>query len=281
MAVESAADIVVHDDPVRHQLLNAELPLAMAFALPELQPCRDLVLPASSALSFALVELLDGEGLVCAAHLECFRSLLACWTRCSLMDEAARWKCFDQDARIQFEWMVRQALRLTRPDGTLVLSRGLSGDWCPDLLHAALSQGGSRKDRVLARLILPESTCQEEPSPSAQAAAAVRAFRVGRGLCDAHRLVAQESPVRLPLWGRHVCGPRSPRPGGHSGRATSRRWSPSMVIRWSTGRPGPNCVGSPTKMSTIWNSRSIATTAGRFSARCCWPGPIASCCWPT
>ena len=172
-AVESAEDIAVHDDPVRHQLLTAELPLALAFALPELRPCRDLVLPASSALSFALVELLDGEGLVCAVHLKYFRSLLACWTRCSLMDEAADWKCFDDDARIQFEWMVRQALRLTRPDGTLVLSRGLSGDWCPDLLHVALAHGGSRKDGMLARLILPERLAKKRhrrgrklPTPS-------------------------------------------------------------------------------------------------------------------
>jgi hypothetical protein len=153
--VASAAGIVVHDDPVRHQLLNGELPLAMAFVLPELQPCRDLVLPASRSLSFALVELLDGEGLVCAAHMEFFRSLLACWTRCSLMDKAAGWKCFDRDALVQFKWMVRQALRLTRPDGTLIMSRGLSGDWCPDLLRAALSEGGRRSDRALARLILP------------------------------------------------------------------------------------------------------------------------------
>ena len=51
----------------------------------------------SSALSFALVELLDGEGLVCAAHLAHFRLLLACWTRCSLMDKAAGWQCFDRE----------------------------------------------------------------------------------------------------------------------------------------------------------------------------------------
>ena len=162
-AAETAAGIAMHDDPLRHQLLNAELPLALAFVLPQLGPCRDLVVPASQALSFALVELLDGEGLVCAAHMPCFRSLLACWTRCSLMDEAARWKCFDREARNQYKWMVRQALRLTRPDGTLVMSRGLSGDWCPELLQAALAQGGSRKDRVLAQLVLPERRRAKAP----------------------------------------------------------------------------------------------------------------------
>jgi hypothetical protein len=172
--VAAAAALVIHDDPVRHQLLSAELPLALAFVLPELQSSRDLIVPAGQSLSFALVELLDGDGLLCAAHLPHFRLLLACWTRCRLMDTAVGSQAFDRDAREQYEYMVRQALRATRPDGTLVLSRGLSGDWCPDLLRAALAAGGRRKDELLARLVLPGRRAKKEevlkrklPSPSA------------------------------------------------------------------------------------------------------------------
>ncbi|MHB8970611.1 MAG: hypothetical protein ACYC3X_07865 [Pirellulaceae bacterium] len=154
-AVKSAAKINLHDDPLEHQLLNGELPLALAFVLPELQECRDLIVPASRAISLAMVELLDGEGMPHAAYLEYFRGLLACWTRCFIMGRAAGWKCCDDDANVQYAWMVRQALRLSRPDGTLVFSQGLSGDWCPDLLQAALAQGGNRRDRQMAQQVLP------------------------------------------------------------------------------------------------------------------------------
>ena len=153
--MKSAAGINLHDDPLRHQLLNGELPLALAFVLPELQDCRDLIVPASRSISLAMVELLDGEGMPHAAYLEFFRGLLACWTRCFIMGEAAGWKCCDEDASLQYEWTVRQSLRLSRPDGTLVLSQGLSGDWCPDLLRAALDQGGNRGDWQMARQVLP------------------------------------------------------------------------------------------------------------------------------
>jgi hypothetical protein len=151
----SAAAIGVHDDPVRHQLLSAELPLTLASVLPHVQACRDLVTPAGQSLSFALAELLDGNGLPAGAYLPSFRLLLACWTRCSLLDAAGGWRSFDAEARRQYECMVRQSLRLARPDGTLLLSHGVSGQWCADLLHTALQEGGGRKDRMVARLVLP------------------------------------------------------------------------------------------------------------------------------
>jgi len=154
VAARSVA-IALHDDPVRHQLLAAELPLTLAFAVPGLPSSQDLVVPAQRALSFGLVELLDGDGLPCAAHLPHFRELLACWTRCWLLSAAAGWRAFDRAARVQYKCMVRQALRLSRPDGTLVLSHGASGDWCHDLLQAALRASGGRTDRKLSRLVLP------------------------------------------------------------------------------------------------------------------------------
>ncbi|MHB8956088.1 MAG: hypothetical protein ACYC4U_24165 [Pirellulaceae bacterium] len=153
--VESSAAINLHDDPLRHQLLTGELPLALAYNFPELQDCGGLVLPASQSVSLAMAELLDGEGMPHAAYLQYFRGLLACWTRCFMMGEAAGWKCCDHDACLQYEWIVRQALRLSRPDGTLIFSQGLSGDWCPALLRAALEQGGNRRDWQIARQVLP------------------------------------------------------------------------------------------------------------------------------
>ncbi len=68
-AVASAAGIVVHDDPVRHQLLSGELPLAMAFVLPELQ-----AVPRPGLARLALAVICPGRTArrcgagVCGAH---------------------------------------------------------------------------------------------------------------------------------------------------------------------------------------------------------------------
>lgn len=152
---EEAGGIALDDDPVAHQLLNGELPLAVGYLFPEVYSDGALLRDASSGLSFGVVELTDGEGLLHARHLARFRELLACWTRCSLMASAAGWDCFDEDARDQYEWAVRQACRLSRSDGSLVLSNGVAGNWCADLFRAALEQGGDEHDAALAELALP------------------------------------------------------------------------------------------------------------------------------
>ncbi len=153
--IDAAAGLDVHDDPLAHQILNGELPLTLAYLLPEVRRLRLRWESAKRALSYGAIELLDGEGLPNARHVGTLRSLLACWTRCVLLSSAAGWECFDEESRNQFEWFKRQALRLTRADGTLVLSQGASGDWSPDLFQAALRTGADKEDRTIAKLILP------------------------------------------------------------------------------------------------------------------------------
>lgn len=153
--VESGGGIALHDDPVTHQLLNAELPLTLAYLFPEIGQYKSMRKAATSALRFGTQELLDGEGLLNSRHVDRTRELLACWTRCSLMASTASWDCFDQESRTQYEWAVRQSLRLSRMDGSLVLSRGLSGGWCHDLLGNALQEGGDDCDTRIAEAMLP------------------------------------------------------------------------------------------------------------------------------
>lgn len=153
--IEAAGGITLHDDPAAHQLLNGELPLTLAYLFPKISKYKKLRKAAVAALSFGANELLDGEGLVNARHLGAFRELLACWTRCSLVARSSDWKCFDKDGRYQYEWAVRQSLRVTRNDGSLVLSRGLSGEWCADLMACAIAEAGDHADRKLADVVLP------------------------------------------------------------------------------------------------------------------------------
>ncbi len=77
-------------------------------------------------------------------------SLLACWTRSVALDRHVPGKGLTKDARLQFEWLVRQTMRWRRADGSLMLDEATRPSVpVNELLSAALTQGGDRIDREL------------------------------------------------------------------------------------------------------------------------------------
>jgi hypothetical protein len=182
--VADAARIELDHDPLVHQLLNGELPLTLAYLLPEIAPCRNLRSAARRSLSSGPKDLLDGEGLPHGRHLGLLRPLLACWTRCRALGGELKGGCWTEAADGQYEWLVRQALRLARHDSSQVFSRGSAGAFNPEFLAAALRLGGDADDRKISALILPgaknrarksldESALPEPASESEWAAVAV------------------------------------------------------------------------------------------------------------
>jgi hypothetical protein len=156
-AVADAAQIELDDDPLVHQLLNGELPLTLAYLLPEITPCRKLKSAARRSLSSGLVDLLDGAGLPHGRRLGLLRPLLACWTRCRALGGELKGGCCTKAARDQYRWLVRQALRLARHDGSQVFSHGSAGAFSRELFGAALRFGGDEADREIAALVLPRA----------------------------------------------------------------------------------------------------------------------------
>jgi len=151
-----AAGIDLSKAPLVHQLLAGELPLALAYLFPEITACRKLAKPARHALSAGLADLLDGEGLPHATNLGLLRPLLACWTRCRAIGNETSHGCWDRAAQEQYQWLVRQALRLTRSDGTQVFAAE-SGRHSRQLLAAALRLcAGGDVDRIADR-VLPKT----------------------------------------------------------------------------------------------------------------------------
>lgn len=114
---------LLESDPGVHQLLYGEIPLTVALRFPQLDLADTLVSDATSAMTAAIEELLDGEGLPHARYLSQSGMLLAIWTRCFMLCDLDNRECFDVDAQTQFEFFVRQMIRLLRSDGTLVFSR--------------------------------------------------------------------------------------------------------------------------------------------------------------
>lgn len=152
--VRDAAGISLDEQPLVHQLLTGELPLTLAFLLPEIDACRELAAPACHALSRGPSQLLDGDGIPRGRYVPLLRPLLACWTRAGMIGRELRVECFGDGANNQLQWLVQQAVRLTRHDGTAVFSRGPASPWEKDFVEAALALFGDEEDAELVRLAL-------------------------------------------------------------------------------------------------------------------------------
>lgn len=166
-----AAKVDLSSDPLTNQVLTGELPLTLAYLLPELANCKRMFADARQSLTQGIVELLDGQGLMHARNLELLRPLLACWTRCGYLGKTMRTYCFASQAKTQYEWLVLQTLRLSRHDGSQMLSNDAAGEWSSPLLTAALALGGDAEDREIAASILPgrkssQASSAKLPSPA-------------------------------------------------------------------------------------------------------------------
>ncbi|NQU20556.1 MAG: hypothetical protein HQ567_04685 [Candidatus Nealsonbacteria bacterium] len=152
------------DTALVHQLLAGELRLTLAYLFPEIAACRRLKSSARAALSAGFADLLDGEGLPHGNLLPLLRPLAACWTRCVAIGEQFKGGCCNQTATEQYEWLVRQTLRLLRRDGTLVFDAPGAKRLDGDLLAAALRFGGDGDDHEIAELLLSPKKSAKRPT---------------------------------------------------------------------------------------------------------------------
>ncbi len=135
------------------QLLAAELPLTLAYSLPEIRPVYKLRTAARDALSEGLLELLNGDGLMRGSYLGHLRPLLACWTRCRAIGASFKKNCWSKKAEEQFQCLTTHALSLSSAAGTPMLAQSNSKDWTPDFLQNVLRFGGNTADFTAARKI--------------------------------------------------------------------------------------------------------------------------------
>ncbi len=155
LAERASAACSIEDNPLGQQLLAGELPLALAFVVPEIENCRRLARAGRTAIGLGLDELLDGEGVPRAACLEHFRPLLACWTRSLAMAPRLNWGRVKDNAEAHFASAVREAIRMCRADGKQPLVAGTSGAWCPELFSAALALADDARLKRLAAIATP------------------------------------------------------------------------------------------------------------------------------
>jgi hypothetical protein len=149
-SAKEAAGLPFAQMQVTKQLNGGELPLTLACMLPQLSDsdCDGFVDAGVTCITLGAREMLDGEGLPHARWIPNLRTLLACWTRCLRLARHTKGVAFDQDVTSQYEWMVRQALRLSRGDGSLIFT---ASSWDEPLFDAALQLDSDPADRLAAR----------------------------------------------------------------------------------------------------------------------------------
>lgn len=180
-AIASEAESAAGDDIVPQQvlvsaLLAGELPLVLSVQLPELKPFRRLRSAGKKALGEGLLAATDGEGLVDARLLSAAPTLVSCWTRCRAIGESLKKGCWASNAETQFEWVVRQTLRLTRVDGCPMLTDGGYLSWPAGPIDTALELAGDDDDDAAANhhlgKVLPSNDGDYDqddlPEPSAE-----------------------------------------------------------------------------------------------------------------
>jgi hypothetical protein len=155
-------------DPLVNQLVAGELPLTLAYQLPELDACRQLRLAASATLARGVTEILDGEGLPQASYLGIWRPLVACWTRSRAIGGKATW---DPECETQYRLLIQEFIRLSRGDGSQIFVHDESGKWTPKLCKLALKLvDKSALDRLAARVLPSVKSTDGAGQPSRRSA---------------------------------------------------------------------------------------------------------------
>ncbi len=159
------------DNLLALNMLHAELPVVLAYVLPEVAECQSLVATAHRMLERASEEPLEENQPVDGQRLELLRPLLACWTRIRAIGHALDDAPWSDDALREYARLVEYALRLSRPDGRQVLESEGAPTWNRRLLKTALRLADHAKTQRVGELLKtggkpPQKNRQRMPRPS-------------------------------------------------------------------------------------------------------------------
>lgn len=107
--------------PWGYQLVSVEVPMTLAYLMPEVDSMDRTGRDAAIRLNNSLSAMLDLDGWPAADYLPVLAPLAASWTRCLKMARKAGYPS-DPAVEEQVQWLVPQIFRLMRNDGSLMLS---------------------------------------------------------------------------------------------------------------------------------------------------------------
>lgn len=146
------------------QMAIVELPITLSYLFPELKHCSPLARDGTERLSSSLNGLLDGQGFPMAGDLELMYPLAATWTRCLTMLREIPGLKVDSQAKLRYEWLLRNVLRLTNSQGTRPFSEEtVDPVGLQQMLKAGTKLTGDVQDSALSKLVL-----HQKPIPDAK-----------------------------------------------------------------------------------------------------------------
>ena len=153
----AAAPLVPNGEaPLVTQLLNAELPLALAYQFPELAVSGQLAEQARQTLDEGCRLALDSQGLCAASELFAMRRMLACWTRTYSLGRGVDRTFWGPGVAKRLHSVFTQLLHWTRRDGSAVFDDDCEARLEPAFMEWLNALFGSRRTSQLTSLWLPQ-----------------------------------------------------------------------------------------------------------------------------
>ena len=196
------------DNAMASFLLLCETNMALAYSLPDMKIAKERAVAGRRAFERLLDEFLDGEGMPHTSHLDSIQWLLASCTRVLKLDGEIKKGRVDKASRLQYDWLARQTLRWSRPDGTSIFSEDGDAPHFDELFKFVLKQTRDESDAAALRLLRGKrkSSADDIPSPTEhsewselatmrtvwQSSAARLAVRYPRNVLNAELAVGQQ-----------------------------------------------------------------------------------------
>jgi hypothetical protein len=135
-----------YESPLARQLWEAELPLVLAWLLPEILPCRGLGAAGARRLGESLRQSANEDELLAPRSISALRARLASWIRSLIIARQTPELC-EGDAGTSLSAVLLTALRLTRPGGRQVFDDEEDRDQPLDLFRSALAEANDPQVR--------------------------------------------------------------------------------------------------------------------------------------
>lgn len=187
-AIHVASEPAVEKDTPARLLLAGELPLVLAYQLPELRTPRRLRDAAQRTISSVLLSVTEPSGWWLAAHTPNIFALAASWLRCRPLARELK-RSWDEPAERRFQDLLTHLVRFARPDGTLPLVEGTGDAATPALavalLDAMQADAGRRAAACSLAKLLPSkhrTTASSSKAVSSRKAAAAHSEEAGLAL---------------------------------------------------------------------------------------------------
>ncbi|MFT7634256.1 MAG: hypothetical protein ACI87E_005315, partial [Mariniblastus sp.] len=156
LGMAESAEATAESAPIVYQQLAIEAPLVLAFQIPELENQAEIISTSCSRMARSIGQMLDHDGWPHARYLQDFGAVVASWARCNaVINELATEQGLEFAS--QLEWVVRQILRMLRPDRTLVFSGSSQCKATDEFLACLLEMSIDSDDKRLLKTVLAEA----------------------------------------------------------------------------------------------------------------------------